>query len=231
LRRIFVLITTLFCYFQINTYAQPIPKVSQPEPKVSGCRLVDSDLVGSFAKIPSGMVLVQFRDAGRKWLQWTVLPPDAQPFSSGTGKDIDTRFLGSSALATSSIICTAISVPYNNAFDLAGTGCPQHNTVVDSGPQVDVREIYFNGSKLRAIFRIIRQKWFAAGIYQLRERLALSVDGKILKTLPVIGYEPQVVAGEVSFAPGHHHVVIFGLLENGREEEGRLETPQGSICI
>lgn len=215
-------------------FLHPLSCVSaqQENPQLLDCTRAGSQLVGTFSDAPAVGRLVQFHDVKNTWQQWVVLPPDDQGLVDGhwQGKTVSTDFLGSAPPTVTPLLCSATDVPYNDAYSISGNSCPQHNIVVDNGPQVDVKEIYHDRSNLRVIFRVIMQKWFAAGIALLNERLTLSVDDKILEVIPVRGYEPQTVRIDLRLQP-QQHVVLFGLLDSGGLFKDQLETPQGTICI
>jgi len=96
---------------------------------------------------------------------------------------------------------------------------------------VDVREVYYDGSNLRVIFRVVERKWFAAGIVTLNERVALSIDGKIVQTVSVQGFEPRLVLADLKLTRGRHYAIVYGVLEKGGLDDGKLESPNGAICI
>lgn len=185
-----------------------------PEPNSAGnCVTNGYYLEGGFDRQLPDHGVVQFADERAGWKQWLFLPAENPWMRSGSGSSVAMGFLGKHngpPGRSNPVPCVLIPSADSNALDVGGSGCSNGFTVVDNGPIAALREVYVDKSKLQAILTVRDSKWGASGINEINDHLVVVLDGKIIRKMPVRGFEPQTLSVELTIPAAGHHVIVFG---------------------
>lgn len=211
-----------FGVFILGAIASVSPAwAAQVTPLGNSCFVSDWSLDLGFAKKLPRYGVAHF-EMKNKWQQLVVLPAEGQWGVDASGVGIDTEFMGPHKLQRAPVTCSieTLDAPATT-FNLTDGPCPDaQGTVIDSGPEARVRQIYFDGLHLRMVFTIVERQWGNTGIYEINDQLWVSIDGN-KRVIPIHGYEPLTTSIDVAVLPRMRHTVLFGT-------EG---TSNGGVCL